>query len=171
VSAKAGWYPDPSGHQRSRYWDGDRWTARVDEFHAQDPLPEGATFDPPPEDPQRILRSESVRRQETEPVVDRDPTSARPPLTPLQRQMQREDRNRKVMIGCGLAVLWVVGGAITIAVSMANTLGAQWQCGDAGRFCDDHTGEAVLRVGFGIIILITVITVIAYRRSRRGEHV
>jgi Protein of unknown function (DUF2510) len=43
ASAPAGWYPDPSGQARQRYWDGRQWT-----MHCAPALPTGY---PPPRGP------------------------------------------------------------------------------------------------------------------------
>lgn len=45
----AGWYNDPTGRFRSRYWDGVRWTDAVNSGGANghDPMPEGAATIPP----------------------------------------------------------------------------------------------------------------------------
>jgi hypothetical protein len=44
----AGWYDDPGGSGRERYWDGMAWTERLSGEHSQPPLPTG-----PPAPPRR----------------------------------------------------------------------------------------------------------------------
>jgi hypothetical protein len=39
MSAPAGWYPDPSGQRRRRYWDGVRWTDHLTDLEFVPPEP------------------------------------------------------------------------------------------------------------------------------------
>jgi hypothetical protein len=63
----AGWYPDPSGQHRHRYWDGQRWTEHVDGAAAPVPpttptsptAPAARTATPAPEDDR--LDQEQIR--------------------------------------------------------------------------------------------------------------
>ncbi|MFG3686598.1 DUF2510 domain-containing protein [Micromonospora sp. NPDC047740] len=58
VGPRPGWYPDPSGRQPVRWFDGDQWTAHVIDGRQQpqlDPLPDGAAPPPVPPGPPPVV--------------------------------------------------------------------------------------------------------------------
>jgi hypothetical protein len=154
--AGSGWYPDPSGRRRSRLWDGHRWTAWTDEFHAQDPLAEDESFSPPDPEGQLLApgpesapdAQHDVRRRENE--------------ERWRRQRAQEDRRRTMTTGCLLAAIWIIGLSIIAFNAMLNGFSGSGSGSEAG----DQRTETVGWIGFAILIAITAFIVLA--RRRRG---
>jgi len=146
VGPKAGWYPDPIGGTEVRYWGGGAWTNRV-------------------------MSDSGEARPKSAP----DP-AWEPPLQKANAAAEAaEDADRQKRLGCGLTALWVIGGALVIALSVQ--VGVRY-CGDmptsaALRACEREAtlqrrnGLIILGVGSGILILVTVLMVRANHRSAR----
>jgi hypothetical protein len=152
--AGSGWYPDPSGRRRSRFWDGHRWTAWTDEFHAQDPLAEDESFSPPDPGGQLIAPN-----KESAPDAQHDVRRAeREELG--QRRRAEEDRRRTMTTGCLLAAIWIIGLSIIAFNAMLNGFSGS----GSGSAAGDQRTETIGRIGFAILIAITALIVLARRR-------
>ena len=98
TDAPAGWYPDPEGSERERYWDGLQWT----EFRDLVPPPPPAAGVPAPPTP---------------------PTSPTPPAVPMQPQtvVVQQKSNRGCLYALlaviALAVIGCVGTVVIIATA------------------------------------------------------
>jgi hypothetical protein len=141
TAARSGWYPDPTGRHRTRWWDGVEWRGWVDGRA-------GDEADP--------LRG-------TDPLGPPSGQSPTPPST-----QPGSGRNPGCLI-VTLVALWVIGGGLTLGIGVVFVGGSEMSCADSGTNCGSPWSAAILLIGLLIISLITALVIVGWLAGARRD--
>ena len=143
-----GWYPDPSGLPRLRWWDGHAWTDYVEPCDTQAPSTSTQVLIPGPQDAadeaHQAADAVPVPAPEATPAHEATPASSAEPANGTEREEAAPSGTLKWALGC--AASWILVAVFIVVLVIAWThLGASGRMHDQAKERADSAQEELDR--------------------------
>ena len=167
----AGWYPDPEGSDRKRWWDGNGWTDQLQAPPVSAPRPLWADDSyVPPEEPVAFTMPEARPTIEPEPQRWQRGPAVRQPIVPVAV------KNTPADVGFILAIVGVVinpAGLLSLAALILGFVGLRRSGSSRPPVGKSRSIWAIVLGALGMILavlsIVLLVNLFAAMNDRQGE--